>query len=132
MIRGIGIDTVEIDRFLHWHSFSSAQLQRIFSIAEIAYCLANEKQTASRFAVRFAAREAFFKALQAAYPETIIPFLTICRSLSIERNSRGLPEFTVDWERISMACPPINPLITHLSLSHSRIIATALVIVEQK
>ena len=30
MIRGIGIDSVEIDRFADWHTFSDERLRKIF------------------------------------------------------------------------------------------------------
>lgn len=130
MIQGIGIDIIEIDRFTHWHTFQSAQLQRIFSIAEIAYCLEYEKLSAERFAVRFAAREAFYKAIQAAYPKTSLSFLTSCRAVYLAHNQQGIPQLSINWELLSARTSPIRPLISHVSLSHSRTIATAIVVLE--
>ncbi len=131
MIRGIGIDTLEIKRFSHWHTFSSAQLQRVFSIAEIGYCLESEAHSAARFAVRFAAREAFFKALQGAYPESKLFFLSICSAVSIMRNDRGLPQLNVNWKQLRAKNEEIQPLISHVSLSHSRDMATAIALLEE-
>lgn len=132
MIAGIGIDTVEIERFEHWHTFSSAQLQRLFSIAEIGYCLEVELLSAARFAVRFAAREAFFKALQEAYPESKISFLSICRHISVTHTNRNLPQLNINWHQLTTKYTEIQPLTSHLSLSHSRSIATAVALLEHK
>ena len=130
MIQGVGIDIIEVDRFAHWHTFQSAQLQRIFSIAEIAYCLEHEKLSAARFAVRFAAREAFYKAIQTAHPKTPLAFLTTCRSVYIAHNHLGVPHLMVNWELLSKSIPQLQPLTSHISLSHSRTSATAIVILE--
>ena len=131
MIAGIGIDTVEIKRFSHWQNFASAQLQRLFSIEEIAYCLETDQQSAARFAVRFAAREAFLKALQAGYPTCKLSLLYICTALSITRNDRGLPKITVNWPQLRRKYPELQQLTCHISLSHSGSIATAIVLLEK-
>ena len=129
MILGIGIDTVEIDRFAHWHTLPRIQLLRIFRDQEIDYCLTVQKKTAERFAVRFAAREAFFKAFCSAYPEAIIPLLTVCRYVEIIRDSRGIASLAIDWSKLQ---PRQNehPHV-HLSLAHSENTATAYVIIEK-
>ncbi|MGQ0644957.1 MAG: holo-ACP synthase [Elusimicrobiota bacterium] len=57
----LGIDIVEvprISRLIHKDRF----LKRVFSAAEVAYCR-SKKNAAQHFAVRFAAKEAVFKAL---------------------------------------------------------------------
>lgn len=63
MILGIGVDLVDVKRFesiiFRWqHRF----LKRVFTDAEIRYCN-TKKHPAQRFATRFAAKEAFIKAL---------------------------------------------------------------------
>lgn len=63
MIFGIGTDIVDIRRIermmvLHKNHF----MERVFTKAEQEYCLKSTKP-AHRFAKRFAAKEAFFKAL---------------------------------------------------------------------
>ena len=89
MILGIGVDTVEVNRFSEWHTYSKKKLLRIFSDEEIEYCLSNPNKSAERFAARFAAREAFFKALSYAYPSKNVPFLTLCKAIIIKKiNSR--------------------------------------------
>lgn len=66
MIIGIGIDLVDVRRMegiiFRWHE---KFLKRIFTEKEIRYCN-NKKNPAQRFATRYAAKEAFIKAL---YPK---------------------------------------------------------------
>lgn len=66
MIIGIGIDLVDVRRMegiiFRWQE---RFLRRIFTEREISYCN-NKKNPAQRFATRYAAKEAFVKAL---YPK---------------------------------------------------------------
>src|SRR5689334_16433292 len=126
MILGIGIDTIEIDRFALWHTYTPKKLSRIFCKDEIEYCLADTKKSAERFAVRFAAREALYKAFSGAYPEKVPPFLTLCASVIIKKiDSRPVLELCNTFD-IDM-----NYCTIHLSLTHSRFYATAFVIIEK-
>ncbi|PIR20540.1 MAG: holo-[acyl-carrier-protein] synthase [Deltaproteobacteria bacterium CG11_big_fil_rev_8_21_14_0_20_47_16] len=76
MILGIGIDLVDVRRMegiiFRWQE---RFLRRIFTDVEIRYCN-NKKNPAQRFATRYAAKEAYFKAL---YPKGVegISFLDI-------------------------------------------------------
>src|SRR5581483_689091 len=95
----MGTDIVSVIRFQEWHLFSQQKLLRIFSQEEINYCLTNSTSRPERFAVRFAAREAFYKALcsmdaEASVvakamsdktPNKQIPFLTVCSSIVISK-----------------------------------------------
>jgi holo-[acyl-carrier protein] synthase len=126
-ILGVGIDTVEISRFKHWRkNFSRKRLERIFSTDELNYCFAAEIKTAERLAVRFAAKEAFYKALCSGFAYTQ-PFYTVCRYTAVKRQDSGAPYLAIDWHRLID-----NELGTvHLSLTHTKITATALVIIER-
>jgi holo-[acyl-carrier protein] synthase len=127
MILGIGVDSIEIDRFVSWYSYLRKKLLRIFSPQEIDYCLEKPDKSAERFATRFAAREALYKALSYAYPQKKIPFLTLCSHVSIITiDSR--PYFII---RDSLGIN-LNNVVVHLSLSHSSIVATAFVVIEQR
>lgn len=129
MIRAIGIDLVEIDRFTAWSGYSRKMLSRLFSPEEIDYCLMQKNKSAERFAVRFAAREAFFKALSAAYPLYLLPFLTVAKSVIIKKeNGRPIPVF--DWSLLDVNFTSHFPTI-HLSLSHTKTVAAAYVIIEE-
>jgi phosphopantetheine--protein transferase-like protein len=122
MIMGLGIDSVDIQRFSEWHTYSSAQLRRILSNQEIEHCKQNKLLSAQRFAARFAIREAFFKAWNSALPENYIPFLTCCRSLSLTRNRHNAPLLQIDWAILGNNAPLFTPLV---SLTHTASIATA-------
>ena len=126
MIIGIGIDSAEIHRFAQWHTFSRKKLSRIFSDQEIDYCLQLTHKSAERFAVRFAAREALFKALSVAFPDLFIPFLTLCKAVSIIKQ-KNRPEIIIDREMLSIKN---HPYAVHLSLTHTNNIATAFIIIE--
>ncbi len=119
---GFGIDAVEIHRFTHWHAFQKAQLQRIFSPQEIDHCLAHSIKSAERFAVRFAAKEAFFKAWNSAFAHDYIPFLTLCRAISIQHDTHHRPHLAIDWNLLPIKYPTLIPLI---SLTHTNTTAIA-------
>jgi holo-[acyl-carrier protein] synthase len=127
MILGIGVDTIEIARFTSWHTYSQKKLLRIFSQEEIDYCLSNQQKSAERFAVRFAAREALYKALCCAFPDTRIPFLTLCVSISVTKKD-GTP-YLIIYDDIGI---DTSSLTIHFSLSHSYTVATAFVVLEKK
>ena len=60
----VGVDIVEVDRIHRAiEQFGPRFLDKIFTPAEIAYCRGKARE-ASSFAVRFAAKEAFAKALK--------------------------------------------------------------------
>jgi phosphopantetheine--protein transferase-like protein len=126
MIIGIGIDSVEISRFALWHLYSDGQLSRIFSEIEIIYCRSNPAKSPERFAVRFAAREAFFKAYSTAMPHHTVPFLSMCKAVSIVKNDNGRPELIINN---TIAMPKS---ITWISCTHTKTIATAVVVLEKK
>lgn len=121
MILGIGTDTIEIERFALWSTYSRSTLARIFSSEEIDYCLMQPNKSAERFAARFAAREAFYKAFSYAYSNRTIPFLAFCRLISIiKKDHKPYIFFNGVMENARI----------HLSWSHSRNYATAFVIIE--
>ena len=134
MILGIGIDAVTIDRFAQWHLKPRRSLRKLFSDAEIEYCVSVPARSAERFAVRYAAREAFFKALQAMQHAQdhafAFPFLRIARSIAVVRQESGMPLCVVDWECLGVSVA-LQPRV-HLSLTHTESIAQALVILESQ
>ncbi len=131
MIQAIGIDSVEIARFKHWSSYSSLQLKKVFSSAEIDYCLQIPAKSAERFAVRFVAKEALYKALCSAVPEFSIPFLKICRSIEVSKDSRGVPKLSIAgnyFEQHEKIFELRNQKL-FLSITHTSTVATAFVII---
>lgn len=131
MIIGIGIDSTDIFRFKSWNQKSNQSLMRLFNKEEIAYIFKSPFCSAERFAVRFAAKEAFIKAIrQKLAPEC--PLLTGFKAVSIAKHQTGAPFLQVNWEKLLNPSLQINisTLKTHLSLSHSRTTATAFVVIE--
>ena len=130
MILGVGIDSVEIDRFAQWHTYNHKQLLRIFSDTEIEYCLSVPAKSAERFAVRFAAREALFKAYSSWQPDHRIPFLTFCRAISIIKKN-NVPFITINWHLLeAYSIDNRSAIKIHLSLTHSHNSANVFTIIE--
>lgn len=125
MIIGIGIDIIEIARFQHWSKKSKKQLLRIFTPLEIDYCLANKTKSAERFAVRFSAKEAFFKAANPHFDKKI-SFISLCPLIQISSNINGL---AIHWEQLKKNFPYDTK--AHLSMTHSGSNAGAIVILER-
>jgi len=127
----IGLDLVEISRFEHWHSYSDARLGKIFSAAEIAYCKKNPAKSAQRFAVRFAAREALFKALARSSIVPQPPLLTVCHAVGVEVSHTGVT-MHVDWPQLApyynLPVTPNSVLSIEVSLSHTATTAGAMVL----
>jgi holo-[acyl-carrier protein] synthase len=73
MIIGIGIDLVEVGRFKRLLKRRSS-LTRIFTAKEIRYC-ERRKYPAESFAARFAAKEAFLKAIGTGWGTRFSPKL---------------------------------------------------------
>jgi phosphopantetheine--protein transferase-like protein len=128
----IGLDLVEIARCAAWHTYSDEALRRIFSEEEIIYCRADTLRSAERFAARFAAREAFYKALATSWLQSaqpMPPFLTVCRALSLRVAAQRL-HISVMWDRLFpvFCSASLRPPHIALSLSHTGTTAAAVVV----
>jgi len=133
MIVGIGIDSVEIKRFEYWHLYSYKSLSRIFQPHEIEYCLSNKKKSPERFAVRYAAKEAFLKAIYTVNnAQKPLNLAIICKNVAVSHRPSGMPELTINWQAlIDSLIIPTAPSTTHLSLTHCATVAIAQVIIEK-
>ncbi len=98
----LGVDLVEIGRVKSLAKRNPKFLTRVFSAAEIAYCKA-KKNPWPHFAVRFAAKEAVYKALG----EARIPLTAI----SVNRGKDGRPSVKIKGKAVRGL---------KLSLSHGR------------
>ncbi len=125
MIKGIGIDSVDIARFEHWQQLPHEKLKKIFSEQEIEYCLSNPIKSAERFAARFAAREASYKALAGILPKKM-PFLSVCKAVAITKKNNGKPELKIDCDALFIE----TPLQCHVSITHTKATATSFVVLE--
>lgn len=125
----LGIDAVEINRFEHWDTYSPKQLSKFFSSQEIEYCRSIAVKSAERFATRFAAKEAFFKALGTlCSPQPSL--LSIAKFVSVINSHNGAPVLRIQWDALKtqihseLTCH----IVAHLSLTHTKTTAIACVI----
>lgn len=124
MILGTGIDTVEISRFQRFlDEGNQALLDRLFSPLEQTYCRP-KKQSAACFAARFAAKEAFLKALGTGLREGIS-----WTEIEVVNDALGKPELYLTGTARQLF-EQRGGSRTHLSISHDGGHAIALVLVE--
>jgi holo-[acyl-carrier protein] synthase len=124
MIRGIGTDIVEVGRLeratrRHGRVF----LTRLFTPAEIEYC-DSQLRCFESYAARFAAKEAFLKALGTGGRDGIS-----WQEVEVVRESRGRPELALTGNALE-AAHRIGAQKVFLSLSHTRGLATAVAVLE--
>jgi holo-[acyl-carrier protein] synthase len=124
MILGIGLDVVEVGRMARALAHSGTRFaERVYTPAELADCAARPDRVEA-LAGRFAAKEAFLKALGT---ESILELLR--RQVEVVRGDRGRPELRLGGsaaERVNER--GVRRL--HLSLSHQAGFAAAVVILE--
>jgi holo-[acyl-carrier protein] synthase len=124
MIEGVGIDLVEVDRIAGTIDRNSGFKEHVFSTAEISYC-ENKKNRFEHYAARFAAKEAFFKALGTGWAEG-----TQFNEVEIIHDENGKPIIQLLGEtQKNLAF--LNILKISVSLSHVKSMATAIVIIER-
>ncbi|WP_461451728.1 holo-ACP synthase [Mucilaginibacter sp.] len=124
MIAGLGTDLIEVERIKEKISKESGLRELLFSANEITYC-ESKKTKFESYAARFAAKEAFFKALGTGWLEG-----TAFNEIEIIHDINGKPELTFlgDTSQIIKAMGFSNILV---SLSHIKTMASAVVIIEK-
>jgi holo-[acyl-carrier protein] synthase len=122
VIRGLGVDIVEIDRMQLALTRHPRMKERVFSDAERAYC---EKRSRPEvhYALRFAAKEAVLKALGTGFSGVRF------RDVEVARDDRGRPTPVLHGRAAEVAAS-IGVTELHLSLSftHSTAVASAVAI----
>ncbi len=114
-IVGIGVDCVEISRF---EGLTKSFVSKVFTEKEAEYCR-SRKSRAQHFAGRFAAKEAIIKAMDGAGKRVAMHDIEVLNSESGAPNAKILSK---GFSRYDI----------HLSISHSRNVATAFSIVTEK
>ncbi len=125
MICGVGIDIVEVSRMAGIiGKWGGRFVKRVFTSGEIAYC---EKyaQPAMHYAVRFAAKESFLKSMGLGLGMGL--HLT---DIAVATDQRGKPEIRLTGTASAMLSA-LGKVCVHVSLSHTREAATAMVILEK-
>ena len=124
MIAGLGTDMIEVDRVAERVGRGSGFKELVFSKTEIEYCegRANKFQ---HYAARFAAKEAFFKALGTGWLNG-----TAFNEVEIWNDENGKPGIKILGET-AKKLEAENILRISVSLSHVKSMATAVVIIEK-
>ena len=123
MIRGIGIDLVDTARMERWLENESL-LNRYFSPQEISYVLNKNSGAAASLAARFAAKEAFGKALGCGLMGMKL------KDIEVQLDPTGRPFLNLGVSALK-AMREHGKCRVHLSLAHEKNMAIAQVIIEE-
>ena len=125
MIYGTGIDIVEVRRMAAiTKKWGSRFVARVFSQGEIDYC-SNRAMPAMHYAARFAAKESFLKSLGMGLGMGIG-----LKDIEVYSDGRGKPEVRLRGRASEILCN-LRIGAVHLSLSHTRQSAAAMVVLEK-
>lgn len=120
-VTGIGLDTAEVERIRQLMArYEDRFVLRILTEGEIRYCAA-QARPAESVAARWAAKEAFIKALGASRRETIG-----WREVEVVRPPNGAPTLALHGRAAAMAAA-LGIDVWHISLTHTREMASAVV-----
>ena len=124
MIVSIGIDIVEVYRIRETISRTPRFVERVYTEIERRYCEAKGAAAAQSFAARFAAKEAFLKALKTGWRGKIT-----WHDIEIISDESGVPSLKISGEAQKIL-ENLGANQIHLSLSHTTEHAVAQVILE--
>ena len=125
MIFGIGTDMIEIERVAEKIGKNAGFRELVFSKREIDYCEAKTNKY-EHYAARFAAKEAFFKALGTGWKNG-----TTFNEIEITNDETGKPVINLLGET-GTSIEAMNIGKIAVSLSHLKTIASAFVVIENK
>jgi holo-[acyl-carrier protein] synthase len=126
MIYGIGVDLVKVARIERViERYGDRFLDRVFTEREVAYCR-GKAWAASALAMRFAAKEAFSKALGVGLRQGGIHW----REVEVVPDPRGKPEIFVSG-RAAHLCEAAGITNLHITLTDEDHQALAVVILEK-
>ena len=124
MIYGIGTDIVATERFQRFiDAGNTAIMERLFTADERFHCR-SRKDAASCLAARFAAKEAFMKALG-----TGLRYGLSWQDMEVSNNALGKPELALSGKAAEQV-QANGVMRVHLSLSHDSGSAIAMVVLE--
>lgn len=124
MIYGIGTDMIEISRIQKSLENLQGFKNRIFTLSEIEYCESKGTKRFESYAARFAAKEAFLKALGTGWAEGLE-----WKDFSVQIDEKGKPSGILS-DHLLEKYPFLKNAGIHLSLTHCREFASAYLIIE--
>jgi holo-[acyl-carrier protein] synthase len=122
MILDIGIDIVHVSRMSHWRTVPGL-LDRFFHPDELSDAMKRGKTASFSLAARFAAKEAFGKALGTGLHGLILKEIRVINSPS------GNPDIEL-YGGAKAAMTAFGGKHVHLSMTHERDNAVAMVVIE--
>lgn len=123
MIFGIGTDIVQNSRFEKWID-NPSMLERFFNPQEIIES-SNKQKLLEHYASRFAAKEAFVKALGTGFTDFEL------KNIFVTHDNLGKPILNVEGNVLNNLKLRCSNFDIHLSLSHEKDYAVAFVIIEE-
>lgn len=117
----IGIDICDVTRFDRL-SENEAFLHKVFTDAETDYC-GKGKIASQRFAARFAAKEAFSKAVGTGIGESVS-----FREVEVVKSEAGQPQIKLHGKTKDFFDEHFSGKSIQLSLSHEKTMAAAVVV----
>ena len=123
MIIGTGIDIIEVDRIAARVGRDSGFKEMVFSKNEMKYCDAKASPF-EHYAARFAAKEAFLKAVGSGWDSGLQ-----WNEIEVLNEAGGKPVLYISGMTKEMLLP-LGIRVIHVSLSHLKSMATAIVILE--
>ena len=125
MLLGTGTDLVEIRRIeAAIARFGERFLARVFTPSEVAFCQRRQRSAGESFAARFAAKEAAAKALGTGIARGVH-----WREIEVRRDPGSRPTLHFSG-RAALRAQQMGVTAAHLSLSHGRETAIAIVLLE--
>ena len=124
MIVSIGTDIIEVYRIQETIERTPRFLERVYTEAEREYCQAKGAAAAQSYAARFAAKEAFLKAIKTGWRGEIT-----WHNIEIRVDKDGAPSLSITGEAKEIL-DRLGADRVHLSLSHTNEHATAQVVLE--
>jgi holo-[acyl-carrier protein] synthase len=124
MIVSIGIDIIEVYRIREAVARTPRFAERVFTEAERNYCESRGAAAAQSYAARFAAKEAFLKALKTGWRGKIT-----WHDIEITNDADGVPSLKVTGEA-NVILERRGASRIHLSISHTAEHAVAYVVFE--
>jgi len=124
VITGIGIDVVHVNRMEKWGK-NPGLLERYFHPDELSEIMSKGKGVTLSLAARFAAKEAFGKALGSGLRGIVL------KDIMVKNRHGGQPEIIVSGTALA-ALKFRKASRIHLSMTHERDNAIAVVVIEHE
>jgi len=123
VIKGIGVDVIEIRRIKELIEKDEKFITKIFNESEIKYCELKVRKE-QHYAARFTAKEAFFKAMGTGWRQGMK-----WKEVLVENDSLGKPEIKIKGSTLA-GFKKNKFRNVFLSISHTKNYAISLVVIE--